>query len=70
MKPDTQCATVITHESDMIDPPQINRLATESETAQPHVDELAASPPIIRLTTARFIEHPHEALASHEYTVS
>jgi hypothetical protein len=66
VNPYAQCAAVTTHELDIIDPPQRYELAILSETAQPHVDELAVSPPTIRLTVAEFVEHPHDAFALHE----
>ncbi|CAF5160716.1 unnamed protein product, partial [Rotaria sp. Silwood1] len=65
VKLSAQCAAVITHELDMIDPPQRKLLAIEIETAQPHVAELASSPPTMRLIVAEFIEQPHDALALH-----
>jgi hypothetical protein len=57
---------VITHEFDIIDPPQRYVSSIEIETAQPHVAVPAFSPPTIRLVETGLVEHPHATCGLHE----
>jgi len=50
----------------MIDPPQNYLLLIETGTPQPHVAELAFSPPTIHATVVELVEHPHDILELHE----
>ena len=61
----TQWAAVRTHESAMIEPPQVLLLLIDNETAHPQLFVTATSPPTILVTVAGLREQPQASVALH-----